>query len=102
MLPRVIERAAEIHTSQNHPGALPAKKIRSSTAKAAALGAVALLSAIAPVTIALHEHARIPLPEHYAPALLAAMHTFGMSLTTTSWALAGIAGLFTPDVALRV
>src|SRR5689334_17069886 len=48
MLPKVIESAAEIHTSQNHGGSAEwktfaetaANKMRSRTAKAAALGPV--------------------------------------------------------------
>jgi len=58
---------------------------------APAMAAVTLLAAAAPVTIALHEHARIPLPAHYAPALLAALQTFALMLTSKLWALAGIA-----------
>src|SRR5919197_2855681 len=40
MLPSVIESAAEIQTGQNQPGVAAANNMRSSTAKAAALGAV--------------------------------------------------------------
>src|SRR5882724_4483568 len=40
MLPNVMESAATAQTIQNQPGVAAAKKMRSSTAKAAALGAV--------------------------------------------------------------